>query len=218
MLGPHPPVAQVRQLALSRGASADPDIRRHIELCVSCALEVEGWRRMGRGARGAFRPSWWMVGLAAAAGLAAGIGLQVLLLNRPASPPLLPSAAADLAGPQLFLPSVLRGEPGRIAYTLEPGQQAVVVAWPAAIPEEAGPDARFRFEIIDPNGATSWSREMAAPEIRRHLETTELVTVLVPSTALVPGRHEARMSPADQPGAAPLYRATIDVQTGGTAP
>jgi len=156
--------------------------------------------------------------VAAAAGLAAGIGLQVLLLNTPPLPGVLSPAAGAVAGPQLFLPSILRGEPGRIAYTLEPGQQTVVTAWPAVIPEEAAPDARFRFEILGPDGATSWSGELAASEIQRHLKTTELITLLVPSTTLVPGRHEARMTAADTPGSEPLYRATVDVRAAGTAP
>ena len=169
---------------------------------------------MGRPAVAFFRPSWWMLASASAAALVAGIGLGMLVMRAPVSTPR-PSPAAVAIGPQIFLPPILRGEPGRVEYELTPGQQAVVVAWPAAVPEQAGQDALFRFEIGRPGAGADWSYDMPAAGIRRHLDSAELVTLRVPATALGPGLHEARVIATGAGDGDPLYLAIVDVRAPG---
>src|SRR5262245_51221219 len=45
LFGPHPTEADLRRLAASRGAAADPGLRRHLAVCSICSLELEGWKR-----------------------------------------------------------------------------------------------------------------------------------------------------------------------------
>jgi len=214
LFGPHPPEADLWRYAWERAGVPDPGLRNHLDTCVSCSLEVEGWKRMARRPPVSARTFWGMPAFAAAAGLVAGLGLAFLLMRAPLQLPPAPPPAGDAAiGPQLTLPPVLRGGPGRVTYAMNPDQQTVVVAWPAAIPHDARPDERCRFDIGPPGAAASWSQELPAAEIRRHLEAAEVVTFLLPAAALSSGPHEARMFGA---GTQPLYEAVVDVRASGS--
>src|SRR5262249_13801508 len=142
-----------------------------------------------------------------------GIALASLLTGAPPRPAALFSPPRAIDAPQLILPPHLRSEPGRIAYAIDPAQEAVVMAWPAGIPDEAPPDQVFRFEIGAPGKAADWSYEMSAAQVRHHLDVAEVVTLLVPAAVLGPGTHEARLLASS--GGAPLYLAYVDVSPAG---
>ncbi|MGH9869926.1 MAG: zf-HC2 domain-containing protein [Candidatus Polarisedimenticolia bacterium] len=214
LFGPHPTEADLRRMATSPGP-VEPGLRHHLAVCVSCSLELGGWKRVARSKAARARTSWWGVGVAAAAGVVAGLGLAILLTQTPWQGASMPGPALGATtGPQLLLPPVLRGEPGRAAYDLSPAQQTVVVSWPAAIPDDAPQDERFLFEIGRPGVPASWSLELSAAEIRRHLEATEVVTFLLPAGVLPPGRYEARVIRAGA-GGPPLYFAVVEVRAPG---
>jgi hypothetical protein len=101
-------------------------------------------------------------------------------------------------------------------YQMDEGQEAVVLAWPAAIPHDAPPEETFRFEIGPPEGPASWSHELPASDIRRHLETADVVTFLVPAAPLSPGLLEARIVRTAGTGETPLYRAFLDIRAPGS--
>jgi len=222
----HPSEAVLRAYALAREGPGDPGIARHLAACAACELEVTAWRtrqalglRSGTihhrgaavGARGgAFRtPVLWL-----SAGLFAGLGLAVLLRLAPAlrperserRPPAAPQPVAAWTGPVqlLLLGSPLRGQGALATFRIEPDQPFALIAVQPALPGSAADSERYRFLIRRETGEVAWVSELDASQIRRHLETTEVVTFAVPSADLKPGRYEMRMLPRDRPDGGPL--------------
>jgi hypothetical protein len=209
LFGDHPPAAALRDAALRGEAAADPEIQRHVELCVSCALEMQAWQRMPRPAQarppqGRVGAAWGRLGLATAAGMVMGLGLGTLVARPPAAP---------VIGPQLVLQPVQRSEADQETYIMFPGQQAFVVACQVTVPRDAADSDRFRFEIGPVGGPAVWSDEVTAAEMRAHLSKSEVVTLLVPAAVLSPGRHELRLLDAGRPQP-PIYRKVVQVQPG----
>src|SRR5688572_26029116 len=74
LFGPHPTEADLRRLA-ARPGPVEAGIQHHLAVCPSCSLELGGWKRMSRVKAARPRPGWWMVSVATAAGIVAGLGL-----------------------------------------------------------------------------------------------------------------------------------------------
>jgi len=229
----HPSEAALRAYALAREGAGDAGIARHLATCASCELEVTAWRtrqalglRSGtirrRGAAieargGALRaPVLWL-----GAGLMAGLGLAVLLRLAPTSRPETrerrPAAAmqpvATWTGPVqlLVLGSPLRGQGALPTFRIEPDQPFALIAVQPALPESAGDTERYRFLIRRETGEVAWVSELDASQIRRHLETTEVVTFAVPSVDLSPGRYEMRVLPRDRQENEPLLQMPFQI-------
>lgn len=226
LFAPHPSPEELRDFSKKETAASER-IATHLEICASCALEVEAWSRMGENVAAIRRRETSGTGtralLAAAAGVLLGIGLGYFARERlagispriPASParvePSVEQAPRELLriGPQLLLPRPLRGEPIRLTYAIRPQQDAVIVACPAAVPEAAPSGARFRFELSRQGGERVWSQEMTASDIRDHRERTGVVTLVVRADLLRSGLYEFRLVDLDRP-AEPLYRTPLE--------
>lgn len=221
LIEPHPAEAEVRDYARGETVSDRGRIERHLEVCATCSLEVETWkRRPGALADARSMPPagglhrWGSVALASAAGLVIGFGVARLLNDASAPPPSVrpthgPQERVLSAGPLLILPRALRGEGVAVTYRIDPRQEFVVMACPVSIPDSAEPDERFRFEIRNADGQMVWSREMTAEAVREHLNSVaEAVTLLAPTSALEPGGYVFSLSPVNEPDES-LYRAEL---------
>ena len=221
LMEPHPSEAEIRGYARDEPVSDRGRIERHLAVCATCWLEVETWKR-GSGAlfdsrskptAGGFH-RWGSVALATAAGLVIGFGIARLLEDSSApGPSVSPTQGLQervlSAGPLLILPRALRGEGMAVTYRIDPKQEFVVMACPVSIPDDATPDARFRYEIRGSGGRVVWALEMTAEAVREHLDSTaEAVTLLAPTSVLEPGRYVFSLSPADKPDES-LYRAEL---------
>jgi len=219
---PHP--AESKLMNYARGsASVDRDrIERHLRVCATCSLEVESWKRHADRAGARAKPisggwhRWRIVALASAAGLVIGFSMARMLRDASAPAPAI-SAPPDhrIAGPSagalLILPRALRGGGAAVSYRIDSQQDFVVIASQASIPELAGPEDRFRFEIRTADGQVVWSREMSAANLREQLDgTAEAVTLLVPAHSLQPGRYVFKLSPADKSDEV-LYRTDLEI-------
>lgn len=211
---PHPDVEALRAHALGSGTE-DDRIGRHLTVCPSCRIEVEAWRRReadGPGARDASpihagrRP--WPGGIwPAAATLAAGIALGLVLGHlRPTAPPE-PEAPAPGAVPAaieppfrggplplIVLPAPRRGADVTPGPRLDPRHPFVLLALPSPSPGRRSEVERFRFTIHGPDGGVVWSSEMSDAEVGIYRGTGEAVVFAVPTSALAHGRHEARVT------------------------
>src|SRR5262245_33057028 len=190
LFAPHPASAALRRLAQGEGAG-DATLRRHIELCAACALEVDAWRQVAMGVPSArasrARGSLPRLALATAAGLLLGILLSWLYRGVPsATPPHAPPAASqpaplsgdsllDLGQPVLYvLPEAHRGaEPTRADWELDPGDPWFGVAFPIAIPDGADGATPWRIEIRRIGGEVAWSTEMTVSRLRDHMRSAE---------------------------------------------
>jgi hypothetical protein len=186
-------------------------IVRHLESCASCGLEVEALRSA------AVVPRKISIGRMAgplAAGVVLGIGLATFA--RMVLPPLretgrgAPTPTAT-AGPMLVLPRLVRGSEEKVTYAVDRGSGYVVVACPAAVPEDASPEQGFVYVMKEPAGNTVWSQAMSARSIREHLAgAAASVILLVPATGLHPGRYEfalGREGSSEQP----IYRVDVEM-------
>src|SRR4030095_8838622 len=142
LFAPHPSPDELREFSMKGAAASGEQIASHLEICASCALEVEAWSRMGeKTTRVAekvpvIRRREEKIGagtkalLAAAAGVVLGAALGYFARDRLAGfspgiqpPPTRVEPSVDQApreliriGPQLLLPRPLRGEPTPLAY------------------------------------------------------------------------------------------------------
>jgi hypothetical protein len=220
LMEPHPSEEEIRGYARDEPVSDRGRIERHLAVCATCSLEVETWKRGSGALFSRSRPAagglsrWGSVALATAAGLVIGFGIASLL-NDSSGPGPSVSPTQGLqekvlsAGPLLILPRALRGEGLAVTYRIDPKQEFVVMACPVSIPEDAAPEARFRYEIRGSGGQVVWAREMTAEAVREHLNSTaEAVTLLAPTSALEPGRYVFSLSSADKPEET-LYRAEL---------
>jgi Putative zinc-finger len=229
MFGTHPEPGALRQFAAADGAGADPAIERHIAACASCGLEVEFWRR-----RSARRPAgpeaeapsrrlgWTAIGAAAAAAAIAGIlvGMLIERSSRPSvatSPsevaPSGPAPEVAAAAPILHvLPAILRGaETTPLVWMLDPSEMQIAAAVPLALPSGVDDAENVRFELRRTGGAPVWSFAMSAEQVRRHLQSAEMVNLPAIPTAVLPaGNYEFVVHAADA-AAAPIYRAPLRV-------
>jgi anti-sigma factor RsiW len=221
LMEPHPSEAEIKGYARGESVSDRGRIERHLAVCATCSLEVESWKR-GSGALFDSRSKptagglhrWGSVALASAAGLVIGFGVARLVNDASAPPPSVSPTQGlqervPSAGPLLILPRALRGEGLAVTYRIDPKQEFVVMACSVSIPDDAPPDARFRYEIRDSGGRVVWAREITAEAVREHLNSTaEAVTLLAPTSVLEPGRYVFSLSPADKPDES-LYRAEL---------
>jgi hypothetical protein len=201
------------------GHAADHDrITRHLDTCATCALEAGMWRQRPQSRvlpQARLRGPWygWPIAAALVAGCFLGAGLSQWMSvpgRRPAQPSPSASGAEAIAGPQLVLPRILRGGNPEVVYALVPGQTFVVIACLATIAPDDAPESAHRYEIHKPTGESVWTKEMTAAAIRRHLESTDVVTLLVPGSVLPPGPYEFRLVLSSQPDRV-LYAAKLRI-------
>lgn len=230
MFEPHPEPAALHRYVLEGGGKEDERLRRHLETCATCQLEVEAWKRIGLkkpSSPAAARPGrmsgpW----LALAAGLGGVVGLLIgwRLLSGPApvepetAPPraALPSPVAPQIPPAPvihFLPGLLRsGEVPLQRWSLEAEDPYIAVAVTLSPPADAAAGDRLRFELRVKGGEPVWQAEMPVSRIREHLESADAVNLAVaPEGKLAPGRYEFRVVRAEAPEKPPLYRAEIEI-------
>ncbi len=230
MFEPHPEPAALHRFVLEGDGKDAEQIRRHLESCASCHLEVETWKRIGRkqapapatAARAKLPVPW----LALAAGLGGLVGLligwRLLSAPTPVRPETTPPRAALPAPthPQVLtapvihlLPSLMSsGAPPLQRWSLAADEPYLAVAVPLTLPAEAAGTDRFLFELRAAGGERVWQMEMPAARIREHLESAEVVNLAIaPEGKLPAGRYELRVVRADAPEAPPLYRAEIEI-------
>jgi len=219
---PHPAESTLKSYARGEVIAERGRIERHLEVCATCSLEAETWKRGGGApsgtplmAVGGGLHGWGLVALASAAGLVVGFGISELRKASPPPPPVPvaqgPAAGELQAGPLLILPRILRGDEAPVRYQIDAKRALVVIACPASIPDEAAPGASFRYELRNAGGQVVWSRDMTATAIREHLDgVAEEVTLLAPTSSLAPGRYVFSLSSADRPDEV-LYRADLEI-------
>ena len=185
-------------------------IARHVETCASCSLEVATLRgHTGAHVRVTSTPRtmiYRFASLAAAAGIVLGIGLGVLYETqgpgRGAS-----TGAVDL----LTLDPALRGGEAMISFEADASQPFVPVVVAPVLPEEATSEERFGFSILRED-AVIWSADLSAGEIREHLDTSGVVTFLVPTTELFAGRYSLEIRSWTAPDSLPLLEVPFQIR------
>jgi hypothetical protein len=230
MFEPHPEPAALHRFVLEGDGKDAEQIRRHLESCASCQLEVETWKRIGRKtapaaatpARGKTSAPW----LSLAAGLGGLIGLLIGWRLWSASVPVRPETTPPRAAlpapnpPQVLtapvihvLPGLLRsGEVPPQHWSIDADEPYLAVTVPLSLPAEAAGVDLFRFELRPVGREPVWKMEMPAARIREHLESAEAVNLsIAPEGKLAPGRYELRVVRTDAPEAPPLYRAEIEI-------
>jgi putative zinc finger protein len=234
LFAPHPESAALRRFSIESGDAEDPAIRKHLDICATCSLEVSVWRRVGerapvrqdaRARRGMPR-----LALATAGGIVLGILLATLYRGlgpaiRPPAPgspspnasPSTPPAEAptsQIGQPILYvLPDALRN--GRLApvqWNLDPADTYIGVAVPIAIPDGAGAEDLCAIELRRVGGAVVWSTEMSVSRLRRHMQAADVVHIpAIPTRLVPPGSYDFVVRPARDGGRALLYRAAIEI-------
>ena len=188
----------------------EPEIARHVETCASCSLEVATLRGRTKSRVRVTRAPRTMVyrftSLAAAAGIVLGIGVGVLYETqgpgRGAS-----TGAVDL----LTLDPALRGSETIISFEADASQPFIPVVVAPVLPEEASSEERFGFSILR-EGDVIWSADLSAGKIREHLDTSGVVTFLVPTTDLTAGRYSLEIRSWTAPDSPPLLEVPFEIR------
>jgi hypothetical protein len=216
----------------------------HLAACASCTEEVERTRRVAESIRerpeldssGVIREpartrSWSAWGALAAAVLLAAVAYPAYLgLFR------LPSARqqaatlrsettrleADLerlrgwggAVSLNVLPRTLRDGAEVATVTLEPDQPYAAIALELLVPRRVADEEILRFEIVGPGDEVIWSLEQNAATIRADIANWGVVTLIVPSARMEPGRHSLAVVSVDRPAEDPLLHVTFDLVPG----
>jgi hypothetical protein len=212
LFGPHPSTEELAGLARGTGA-AGPALARHLEVCASCSLEVEVFRRRGgagRTAAAGTRRAWTYAAAALAAGLLAGSGLTILLRTPP------PPPAAGVPGPgarPFILLTALRSGEDHLTFRIDPDETAVLVGMAPDLPPDVSDGDAIRFEIRWGEGGlrTAWAAEEAAGRVRRLVEEFEAVTFPVPVRDLPSGPIEMRVTRAGPGGGEILLRLPFEI-------
>lgn len=223
MFAPHPDVLALRAYARGERAADSSRIARHVASCATCELELSAWKfrdLMEQTQPAALRESaprtrpvrsgfGLFPAMSLAAGVVVGVGVSILFhlgaapgVPAPGSAGELVQVAANWSGPaQLFiLSSQVRGEEAVATWKLAADQPYVLLAVRPPVPDSAGADDPYRFEIRGASGQAVWSSDLSAALIRQQLESSEVITFPIPAATLAPGRHEFRfvsLRPAD---------------------
>ena len=216
LLEDHPDSSVLTAYGVGEADDSDDSIDRHLQTCLSCRLEVEVWRKQGHapgfGLSASKGPAtvrrfspYRLAAAAAVAGLLFGVGLSNL--SGPGSAPEW-SGAVGLT----VLERPLRGEAAPAEVRLAPGQPYVPLAAAPVVPADAADADLFRFEIANSGGEPVWSHVLEAGTIREALAGAGVVTFLVPSTILEPGRNVLYFGSAE-PGALRLLELPFEVST-----
>lgn len=228
MFEPHPTPAALHRYVVEGDGKEAASIRRHLETCATCQLEVEAWKRIDRPKQPASavggRPSLPWMSLAAGVGALLGllVGWRVLSTAPPVRPEVpAPPAASPAGGPARvlvapvmhILPALMRsGDVPVQPWSLDPGAPYLSVGVPISIPADIPESERYSFELQKPPGETVWRTEMGASTIREHVESAGVVSLaIVPERPLDAGRYLFRVARVGAPGAPPLYQADVHI-------
>ena len=223
---PHPEPASLHRYARGESGKEAERIRRHLEACATCQLEVDASKRIARARAPApisgARPSLPWMSLAAGVGALLGllVGWRVLSTPQPVEPRVPAPPASPPAGPAVLeapvihlLPGVLRGgEVPLQRWSLSRGEPFLNVAVPIAVPADFPESESLRFELRGPAGEVVWQTEMPVSRVREHLESAEVVSLAVwPARELQPGQYHLRVVRSGSLEAPPLYKADIEI-------
>ena len=195
MLDPHPEESQLRAHALGRHAEGAERVRRHLESCARCSLEVASWRggtpgpgRSELATGGRASSSWRQAAALLAAGVVLGMGLTALWHRSfgPGTDGMSPSAWSGPVDLHL-LPAPTRGEESLAQFRLRKGQPATILHLRRVLPDPHSPDERFRVIIRAASGATVYERVHTRAEMERDFDQWEVMPIYVPAA---PGKYE----------------------------
>ena len=219
-------------------------IADHLAGCASCTEEVERTRRVAESIRerpdldssGVIREpatsrSWSAWGALAAAVLLAAVAYPVYLgLFRL---PFVRQQAATLRSETTrleadlerlrswggavslnVLPRTLRDGAEVATLTVEPEQPYAAIALELLVPGRVADEEILRIEIVGPGGDVIWSLEQSTSGIRADIASWGVVTLIVPSERMEPGRHSLAVVSVDRPAEEPLLHVTFDVLRG----
>lgn len=93
-----------------------------------------------------------------------------------------------------------------------PGQPYVPLAALPPLPGEEQTEKRYRFEIVSATEETVWSLEMAGDAVRDQAAASGVVSFLVPSASLPPGRYAFRVVGLDTDPGRQLLKSSFTVQ------
>lgn len=195
ILDDHPNPETLHAYALGRPGSGADRVASHVRVCASCDLEVSVMKRESIRRDTGFSPAAVPAGrrtkiasvalIAAAAGLVLGVALSIALL--PEAPGL----------PGGFGPSIdirrLRGEAASQTVRIGAGETIVTMNLQVELPPEAGDLDTFRFEVHRSEGGIVESWRISASRIRKYLDESGHVTLVIPAEKLPSGRYEVRV-------------------------
>jgi anti-sigma factor RsiW len=226
---PHPPEGVLRRIGQGEVVPDREGIERHLKLCAACELEVDAWRADTGGAplhhdagrRGPTR-RWGMrssMSFGLAAGLAVGVGLAILFRSAiiPAGgtrPPRIPAAAPPAEASAVLLhllPAAQRGESKAVRWEIGRPEKWIAVGVPLALPNRFDETTPIRFELASREGAEGASVFLGAGEVRRHLAASELVTLMLKTDHLTPGRYDFTVRVESPGGEEILYRNEVEI-------
>jgi hypothetical protein len=210
LLEPHPDSQELLQFARGEITGSD-SLKTHLETCPTCLLEVEGARAGSALAEAkpekvvrSVQPIRY-VAMALAAGLVLGVGLMTLVLD-PGSG----FKGLDGASQLYTLEETVRSTGDTMILEVEPGSTVLPLVLLPAIPDDASPEARFTFEILNEQGETGWSGNYSAAELNHYLEVSGVLTLMVPT--LPEGAYTMQLQTDDDPANGPLQEFRFQVR------
>jgi predicted anti-sigma-YlaC factor YlaD len=207
----HPPAQHLDRFAFdpeSLNVDLSRRIREHLAGCPACAGAVSALSQPQADAPSATRPSWWNSLLAEVffnrTAAVAYLFLLVLLvpayfIRQQVTPP---SGAFDLT----VLSSATRGTSSSPSIVVEEGQTVVVLGAEFEVPGGRTPVsfALMREETV------VWSIELGLDRVERNLETSGIVTLVIPIDALRLGSHRLLVEQAGGESALLDTRFTVE--------
>jgi anti-sigma factor RsiW len=217
-------------------------IADHLAGCASCAEEVERTRRVAESIRRRPEPetpgaiptraesrSWSTWGALAAAAILVAVAYPAYLgLFR------LPSVRQQVSNLRMettrletdlerlrgwggavslnVLPRSLRDGADLAAVPVEPDQPYAAIVLELLMPRQVADEEVLRFEIVGPRGEVIWNLERSASRVRADIARWAVVTLIVPSERMNPGRHTLEVVRVDRPAEEPLLHVAFAVQ------
>jgi putative zinc finger protein len=231
MFDPHPDELAIRDFARGAAGERTEAIRRHLEGCMTCGLELEAWKGRKEVVPLRERPAspggfFFSRPLLAAAGIVLGFGAAFILMRQetiqaplpphpspappPATAPPSPTAWTGRA-PQWILPGATRGQEPSVSLSAGKGETHLIVSFRPSLPEDLPDAENCRFEILRESGRSAWSTDLPAATLRADLERTEAISFVIPASVLEGGRYEFQASIPSRPGEPPFYRVAVQV-------
>lgn len=221
--GEHPSSEALVAFALS-ASGLDPaerlQVERHLEGCAACFADVEATRAAERLAEShvtervaprarAGVPRWL-----AAAAMVAGVLLGYPIYRATLGPAAPAGGIESASGAQALtvVSGATRGDGGDAPVVeVLPGQPfvAFALALPADIDVPAS--GTLALDLHADSGGSVWRREIASARLTALAGSTGAVLVVVPSSAVEPGRYVLSLSSAKTDGAPPLLLAPLRI-------
>jgi hypothetical protein len=112
--------------------------------------------------------------------------------------------------------SALRDEHAAVTrIPVDPARPVVPIAVAPVLPAAGGTETVYILAIRDSAGSATWTIELEAARVRELIEASGALILLVPASAVPPGRYELSVVPS-APGADALLRAPIEIVAGAS--